>query len=314
MSKSKETIELTASDFSAVYEELTASVVCSCRFISSLVGGQPAADKDLRAFIAYHLKLEGDKAEEAFRRIKTQEIGHKDTTPEAGEIHEEEIYGVNIIRRAEQGPWIGDWMVKACLKAAASRAGLFTATRGLKGDVAEGGRVRAAGNSLLDPGQPMRIFIYIREDLIQPLNGFITVVKPAPTRFEKIMGRVLTPLGDKSISHHSEVIDAGARFEFQFQFLPSRIDLAGVKQVLALAGNIGLGSAKALERGKFEIESCHVVGVNREKEAKSAKRPKAEPEAQPAPDDPALQAEALIPPAFGDGIVNVVRAKRQLLD
>ena len=45
MSKSKETIELTASDFSAVYEELTASVVCSCRFISSLVGGQPAAER-----------------------------------------------------------------------------------------------------------------------------------------------------------------------------------------------------------------------------------------------------------------------------
>lgn len=270
--KSTERIEFTAADFSGVYDDLTATVVCKCRFISSLVGGQPAADRDLLAFIEHHLGLEGKNAEEAFRRIKTQEIGQRDTTPETGEVHEEEIYGVNVIRRAPEGPWLGDWMIKACIKAAASRAGLFTQTRGLKGDIAEGGRVRAAGHSLRDATQPMRIFIFEFADGRTP--------RPAITHFEKIMGRVNTPQGAKSISHHSEVIDPGALFDFQLQFLPSRIDVDGVKKILALAGNIGLGSAKALERGKFEIDQCYMEGVSWEKAIKAVKKSKPEPAAE----------------------------------
>lgn len=251
--------EWAAESLNDVYEEMTGAVVCHCRFVTQLVGGQPAGDDDLRAFIAHHMRLEGPAADNAFERIKAFEIGERDTTPDDGELKEEEVYAVKVLRRTSLGPWLGDWMVKAMTKAAASRTNLFIKHHGLKGDVAEGGRVRAIGMSLQEPGAPERIYIRNPGNTGYP-----------PSRYVKFMGRVGTPQGSRSIVHHSEIVDPGAEFEFELRFLPTRINLGELKQLVALMGNIGLGSVKAMECGKFEILSCKVFGVKADKQPAAA--------------------------------------------
>lgn len=265
----------TAADLATVYNDMTGSIRFHCRFVTAIVGGQPAGDEELRQFITHHLKLEGEPADEAFQRIRTFEIGGRETNQKEGELKEEEVYAVKTFRKsrvsldgvlwdspsAPVGPWLGDWMVKGCIKQAASRSGLFVAKHGSKGDIAEGGCVRAVGMSLRDPAAPERIFVCAPGGIL-----------PAETHFEKFMGRVNTPQGSRSIFHHSEVIDPGAEFECELRFLPGRIFLKQLKEVCALMGNIGLGSVKAMERGKFEIVNAEVFGVREEPEKKAKEK------------------------------------------
>jgi hypothetical protein len=67
------------------------------------------------------------------------------------------------------------------------------------------------------------------------------------------MGRVSTPQGFKSITHESEICEAGTVFSWQMRFLPERVQEEDVRDIIALAMIVGLGSARALERGKFRI-------------------------------------------------------------
>jgi len=50
----------------------------------------------------------------------------------------------------------------------------------------------------------------------------------------------------------------GTTFEFEYRFIPGKIKPDELAQVMALAGNIGLGSAKAMERGKFRIDALEI--------------------------------------------------------
>lgn len=278
----QKTFEITREEIAETYSQMTGSVSMTCRFVTDLVGGLPADDEALMAFIENHLKLTGEQANEAFARIRKEEVT-RNVTPETGEVHEEEVYGVNVFRRTSHGIWLGDWMVKACIKAAASRAGLFVSNRGLKGDIAEGGCVRATGLSRKEKDHPERIYLYHEETGESPV-----------TKFEQFMGRVQTPQGAKSIVHHSEVLKAGAAawFDIEVRFLPGHIDQEDLKKILALMGNIGLGSAKALERGKYELVRVigHGVVPHLVKPSKSEKKekPKKEDKPQKQEETPAI--------------------------
>jgi hypothetical protein len=251
-------MKYTASDLETRYQKFTASVTCRCTFVTELVGGQPAGDEQLRAFITHHLKIvDPVEAEKAFRRIHEREISEETRTgeselPKADELKEFKVYGVNVIRRSEHGPFLGSWMGHACLKAAASRLNLFVEVRGTKGNMAEAGRVEPFYESCIEPKYPDRIYV---------LNGN----GPAPTYFKEIMGRVSGPQGSVSIVQHAECIAPGATFSFRFRFLPGKLTEEQVADVFALAQNIGLGSAKALDRGKFKIEEMEIdMGTARE--------------------------------------------------
>lgn len=230
------------------YQTLTGVVRCRCSFATELVGGQPASEEGLKAFVKHHLHLEGKDAEDAVKRIQQEELGEKDVAPEEGEVKEKEVYGVNAVRRTPLGPYLGDWMIKACMKQSASRLNIFTQLKGSKGDFAEAGQVRAWGESLLEPEHPERVYILAEDG-----------VSPAKSYWNEFMGRVSTPQGQKSIIHHSECIAAGSRFSWEMRFLSGRVKEDDVKDALALMMVVGLGSARSLERGKFRIEEAEIM-------------------------------------------------------
>jgi hypothetical protein len=216
-------------------------------FATELVGGQPAGESGVRAYVQHHLKLQGEEAEQAVARIQREEVGETDVPTVEGELQEKRVYGINALRRTELGPYLGCWMLKACTKQAASRLNIFRQNRGSKGDFAEAGQVLAIGPSLLEPEHPERIY------LLSP-DG----TSPARTRWETFMGRVSTPQGHKSITHESEICEEGTRFSWQMRFLAERVNEDDVRDMLALAMIVGLGSARALERGKFRILQAEI--------------------------------------------------------
>lgn len=235
------------------YQAMTGLVRCHCIFATELVGGQPAEEEGIKAFVKYHLHLEGKEAEDAVRRIQQEELGEKDVAPEEGELKEKEVYGVNAIRRTKYGPFLGDWMIKACMKQSCSRLNIFTQNKGSKGDFAEAGQVRAYGESFLEQDHPERVYI-LGDDGVSPAKSY----------WNEFMGRVSTPQGQKSIIHHSECVAAGSRFTWEMRFLSGRVKEEDVKDALALMMVVGLGSARSLERGKFRIEKAEILlGVPR---------------------------------------------------
>src|SRR6185312_11772783 len=111
----------TFNDLEDRYQSLTGFVKCSCVFSTELVGGQPADEAAIRAFATHHLGITDPKElDSAVRRILKEEVGEKDVRPPEGELDEKQVYGVRVVRRTLQGPYLGNWMVKACITQAAS--------------------------------------------------------------------------------------------------------------------------------------------------------------------------------------------------
>jgi hypothetical protein len=236
-------MKLSFDDLASRYEQLTTSIRCDCVLATEMVGGLPADRIGLEAFIKHYLKITDPKeATEALARISHDEA--IDIRPPEGELEEKLTYGVRIVRKTpEIGPWLGNWMIKACMKQAASRLGVFQDTRGSKGSYAESGRVYAIGDSLKEPDHPERIYLSLSE----------------PTYFQEFMGRVNSPSGAVSIIHHSECIPPGSRFSFEYRLLPGLLKNEDIRDVLAMAMIMGVGSARSLERGKFRIESAEIT-------------------------------------------------------
>lgn len=252
------TIEFTGNEIEERYAELTNCLTVECELTTDMIGGQPAGEEGVASFVKYHLKLVGDEAAQAVQRIMNREgAGQRDTTPPEGEIKEAESYAVNVIRRTEFGPYIGDWMLKACFKQAASRIGLFKKKIGTKGDFAEGGRIHAIRYSRKDDDRKIYLYNYDEE-----------VVSDVQTHFRKFRGKVSTPQGATSIVHDSEVAPAGSRFAFEYRFMAGRTTKDEVMSVLALACNCGVGSAKAFECGKFTVVKASLSLVDSPKKEK----------------------------------------------
>lgn len=236
-----------AAELNEIYEGMTIRAMAKCTFETLLVGGQPAGDKELEAFCRHHLGLDGDALSAAVKRIRDQEIGEQDTTGD-GEVKEVESYGLNCLRHDDDGCcWLGNWQIKACMKQAASRLGLFQKTKGSKGDMAEMGRVHATGVSR--GTRPERIRIMGPDG--QPYMG---------RQYQKFMGRVGTPKGQMSIVHDSEIAPPGCRIEFEFRMPGKLLTEDQLVSAFSAAQVCGLGSVKALECGKFRIDKLEVSG------------------------------------------------------
>src|SRR5262249_43016011 len=109
-------MEYSFNDLTERYENMTSSVRCDCVVATELVGGVPADEKVIRMFAEHHLGIKDEvERDAAVKRILKEEVGERDITPELGEIKEKQVYGVNVVRRTEIGPFLGDWMIKACI-------------------------------------------------------------------------------------------------------------------------------------------------------------------------------------------------------
>jgi len=221
----------------------TATVVL--KFVSDVVGGQPAAPDGIKAFCEHHLHLTGTELEEAIERITTGEVRKDSGTDEVKEV---ESYGVNVLRRTVDGvAYIGTWQVRAMLKQSASRLGLFQQKGkvGSKGDMAEAMKVTPHGDSAIGG---------IQEIAIVGPDG-----EPFTARqYRKFMGSVTGPSGRVSIVHDSEIAPVGSSISFQVQWPTKKIKGDDMAAVFALGQNIGLGSVKSLECGRFEIVSLSI--------------------------------------------------------
>lgn len=250
-------MKLSFDDLNERYEKLTTSIRCECTLATEMVGGMPATREGLQAFITHYLKItDPTEAEEALARISKDET--IDVRPPEGELDEKLTYGVRSVRKTAFGPYLGNWMVKACMKQAASRLGLFVDTRGSKGSFAETGRVYAVGGSLKEADHPERIYLELSE----------------PTYFQEFLGRVQTPQGPTSIVHHSECIPPGSKFSFDYRILPGLVKPEDIRDTLAMAMIMGIGSARSLERGKFRIDTAEILDASeiRERKKKAEKK------------------------------------------
>lgn len=245
-------VKYTQADLDKLLDKSRDSAVVHCRLLRELVGGQPATDKGLEAFIEHHLDINPQRDTSktptnpefiaAFERIKKEELGKKDAAPPEGELEEEKVYGVNNIRSTEHGIYIAAHQIKACIKCAASRLGLFSKSYvGSKGDVVEMGTVMANGQSLLDPARPWEVY------LLKNGRGITT------RRWTTLRGTVNTPQGKKSIQYDAEVADEGSEFEFKFLWGDFKFTREMFVKAIAATTAIGLGSALSLGYGKFEV-------------------------------------------------------------
>lgn len=245
------------------YEEITSRIICKCEAATQIAGGQPAGEDGIRGFVSHHLGLTGEEADKAVQRIMKEEVGEKPIPEAEGELIEKLTYGVNIIRRDQHGPYLGNWMIHACLKQAASRLGIFVDVRGSKGNFAEAGRVVPAGVSKLTDS--------IREVYLIGPDG-----KAAKTEWEEFKGRVSSPQGNKSIVHHTECVPPGTRFDFEFRFIRGPLKDADIQDFLALAMIVGLGSVKSLGCGKWRILEADILEPERIREKPRKDKPKVE--------------------------------------
>lgn len=249
----------TPADLEQVYQDMTGFCKVDAAFIEPVVGGAPVDEAGVRVFVEHQLHLVGEEAEQAVKRIMAEEMqqrpedvdieGQGEDGEPVKEVPEYHTYGVTMLRRDEEDgwPWLGNWMMKACLKAAASRLGLFVAKRGTKGDIAEMGRVQAIGPSLRRPDKPGRIYL-IGADGLKPVCGYDT-----------IKGRVTQPNGASvSIVSQREYAPAGTMFFAEFRWYDNKLTEEDVVAIWAAGCNIGLGSAKAYERGKFRCDRLEV--------------------------------------------------------
>lgn len=235
-------MQITEAELDKTYIGMTTGFAVEIEFVRPYIGGQPASKPGVEAYVQHHLGLTGKEADEAVERIMETEIRtDAEATPEGGEVPEKESYGINVIRRGPCGLWIGNWQAKAMLKQAASRAGLFKGKIGSKGDMSEGGQVRAVGRSIGMCGDPFHLHLYRDSDV------------PVETYFERLLGKVSTAQGLKSISHDCEAAPVGTRIAFEVRFPGDRIKESNVKDMLALGRVCGLGSARSLEYGRFKI-------------------------------------------------------------
>ncbi len=166
-------------DFEKLYRGQTKRATIHIHTTREVVGGLPADEKGVMAFVKNHLKVTDPKEQErATQRILHEEMGEKDTTPEEGALADSGVYSVCVIRRNPQGPWIGDWMFKAMIKQSATQVGLFASKRGSKGHVAEAGRISPCGPSNNGKG----FEVYAVDD-----QG-----EPTPTYVQEFKGNVST--------------------------------------------------------------------------------------------------------------------------
>jgi len=258
----------THEELAELFDAKTIAIRCIGTFTTSAAGTVPADDKALADFCRHHLGLTDDQIPAAVARIKREELGEKDTTPETGELAEKESYGLVSWRKDEEGrPWLGHWMIKACAKHAWQRLGFSVARKYTKGDLAECTTVAPMGHSAMSTS-PERVYLYTIGD-----EGKATA---ATTEYARFTGSVGHPTGKVSICNDVEIVAPGSHFGFEMR-VPSRvIKEPDLRLMLALMPRIGLGGARSFERGNYRWEYVEITApVVPKQETKKKKKHKA---------------------------------------
>lgn len=192
------------------------SAVVTLQFRETVFGGIPKTKELIDNYVSSKFGVQnGDLAEQLKKEVDLDEETEKITTG---------------FKSHDGRPYLSDYQIKALFKQAANRLKLTTKKRGLKQDITDG--------LFVDP----RIFL-TQEPIKEPL----------PTK--DFCGHVTTPQGKRSILKASEYIE-NAKITFNLRLIKSGVmGKKNVLECLLLGQEIGLGSNRSFETGKYDLLS-----------------------------------------------------------
>ena len=194
---------------------------------SSVYGGVSLNPDTIKAYYGDFLQAP-DLAEETAGRTSVE---YKSEAEPEGELDVKKEKGVYGFRRDKAGPYIMDFMVKACIKGAASVSKLTTQIRGLKNQLSEGLEVA-----------PVEIHFHRNGSVVSRADGML-----------EIKGKVSGPQGSRQIQTWKEYI-TGAKVSFSVNYLDTKIITEEVfRDIWEVAQRVGLGSVRSMDKGKFTV-------------------------------------------------------------
>lgn len=215
-----------------------------------IYGGLPLNEEMLSTY--FEAKFQSDDIEEASQDL--------DLTKETEKV-------TNGFRADDLGVYFNDYQMKSCLKQTASLLRLTTQKRGSKQTVAEGMFVKGIlPINLSDGDQKIVADMGYAEDentgnILTDNKIYFAPLLKEPSGTEEFAGHVQTPQGARSILKANEYVE-GVSLRFEIRMLKVRMgadnrskDLTegNLKDMLELGQEVGLGSNRSLERGKYKL-------------------------------------------------------------
>jgi hypothetical protein len=197
------------------------------QFRDQLVGGLPKSKKVLETY----LEAKFGKPIDNFLERLADDLGINDEGSEefpdvTDDLEEKRKLVITGFKRDEHGLYLSDYQIKAMLKQCASLLKITTAVRGSRQVFHEGLVVR-----------PPRLYLD----------------RMAPDGMELFCGHVMTMQGKRSVLRKSEIVRQ-ATIAMQVWILDTKvITLEHLRQCFELGQEVGLGSCRSFEQGKFDV-------------------------------------------------------------
>lgn len=209
---------------------------CTIQFRDKIYGGLPKSQTLLDKYI--QAAFGGEEGSEPHEHVARD----VNATDEAMEI-------VSCgFRQDDSGLYVGDYQIKAMIKQCGTLLKLTTKKRGVKSTLGEGLFIKGRfDNELVDSKVHFK-----------PL-------RTQPDGYEDFAGNVTTAQGPRSILKRCEYVEKGT-LEFQIWLLEARfggqsnLTLDDLKMILELGQEVGLGSCRSFEKGKFDVKLEEVNG------------------------------------------------------
>lgn len=193
------------------------------KFRERVYGGIPKTEKMIENYVSSKFGVENvDLAEELKKEVDLVEETEKVSCG---------------FRRDNGRPFLGDYQLKALLKQSATRLRLTTKKKGSKQDLTDGLFVNR------------KLFFTKDGEPVMDVDGS-----------EEFCGHVQTRKGKRSILKQSEYIEGG-ELAFTIRVIKGGLVSAkNIKDLLLLGQEIGLGSNRSFESGKYDLLVCEKAG------------------------------------------------------
>lgn len=208
------------------------------KFRERVYGGIPKSSELIDKYVSSKFGVENTDLAEKLKEevgLRDEEVDNADRVEKLKEEADlkEELEKVTTGFKVKDGePYISNYQIKAMLKQAANRLKITSKKKGAKQDIVD-------GLFLADP----KVFLKVNGNLAE---------QPLPT--EEFAGHVTTPHGKRSILKASEYVEE-AYAEFVVRLIHTSI--LSPKELLdcfLLGQEIGLGSNRSFETGKYDLE------------------------------------------------------------
>lgn len=218
-------------------------------FRERVYGGVPQSKDLLDKYIeAVFGAKEGD---ETYNHVAKDALPNGEQTDESNdkdEAQEKKDISSTGFRSDDKGLYLADFQIKALIKQGGSMLDLTISKRGTKSTLGEGLFVKG----YLD-GELTNNKIYF-----QP-------IREKPDGYEDFAGNVRTRQGSRSILKRCDYVEKPI-VQFQLWILENRVAKTGnkltvndLKSILELGQELGIGSCRSLEKGKFNLTQFEIL-------------------------------------------------------